>query len=539
MTANPHIRVERAAYWSAREHATQTPNDDEQLYSDRRASYSKGLPHDGNGHVDPAAFAQMLEALTSGEDDEGADGLDALPVGKNRANPNPLRTFTSPKAGLAAELIGGSAKHYAIAPAPAFASARIMAEIVENYWMAILRDKPFRNYGPDADVAQAVADLQSLGTRFTGPDPAHPWAPAPSAQTLFRSTAPGEALGPYVSQFLLQHAPFGAQRVDQKIQPAAPNTDYVTDWNEWLAIQNGEARPPATLQNSTVFVRNGRDIAQYVHIDQLYQAYFVACLILLGYPVGGPNGSPAFAPNIPYVTDRASKTQSGFATFGGPHLLALLTEVSTRGLKAVWYQKWYVHRRLRPETFAGRIHNQLIRHASTYDLDIATLQAASNLWSRLNNVNWLLPLAFPEGSPTHPAYGAGHATVAGACTTILKAWFNGSLKLSALHNPVTNSLVVPYIASANGQARNVYAGVDAGDLTIEGELNKLASNIGVGRDIAGVHWRSDHTASIALGEQVAIDTLRDYAGTFEERNIEFRFRKFDGSTAVINRGGLA
>jgi len=31
----------------------------------------------------------------------------------------------------------------------------------------------------------------------------------------------------------------------------------------------------------------------------------------------------------------------------------------------------------------------------------------------------LLPMAFPEGSPIHPAYGAGHATVAGACVTIL------------------------------------------------------------------------------------------------------------------------
>jgi hypothetical protein len=44
----------------------------------------------------------------------------------------------------------------------------------------------------------------------------------------------------------------------------------------------------------------------------------------------------------------------GFGTFGGPHILALLTEVSTRALKAVWYQKWLVHRRLRPEEFGGR-----------------------------------------------------------------------------------------------------------------------------------------------------------------------------------------
>ncbi len=33
-----------------------------------------------------------------------------------------------------------------------------------------------------------------------------------------------------------------------------------------------------------------------------------------------------------------------------------------------------------------------------------------------------LPMAFQEGSPMHPSYGAGHATVAGACVTILKAY---------------------------------------------------------------------------------------------------------------------
>jgi hypothetical protein len=29
----------------------------------------------------------------------------------------------------------------------------------------------------------------------------------------------------------------------------------------------------------------------------------------------------------------------------------------------------------------------------------------------------LLPLAFPEGSPVHTAYGSGHASVAGACVS--------------------------------------------------------------------------------------------------------------------------
>lgn len=47
----------------------------------------------------------------------------------------------------------------------------------------------------------------------------------------------------------------------------------------------------------------------------------------------------------------------------------------------------------------------------------------------------LLPQAFPEGAPTHPAYGAGHATVAGACVTILKAWFDESFVLPPPSSP--------------------------------------------------------------------------------------------------------
>jgi hypothetical protein len=49
-----------------------------------------------------------------------------------------------------------------------------------------------------------------------------------------------------------------------------------------------------------------------------------------------------------------------------------------------------------------------------------------------------------------------------------------------------------------------------------GELNKVTSNVAIGRNIAGVHWRSDGTESLFLGEQVAIALLRDHRQTFNE-----------------------
>jgi hypothetical protein len=78
-----------------------------------------------------------------------------------------------------------------------------------------------------------------------------------------------------------------------------------------------------------------------------------------------------------------------------------------------------------------------------------------------------------------------------------------------------------------------YSGPDAGDLTIGGELNKLASNVALGRNIAGVHWRSDATESLKLGEQVAIGILRDQKETYNEHFSSFTLVKFDGTQIVV------
>src|ERR1043166_4181711 len=125
----------------------------------------------------------------------------------------------------------------------------------------------------------------------------------------------------------------------------------------------------------------------------------------------------AFNPANPYLT---SRTQEGFGTFGAPAYAAATAEIATAALKAVWYQKWVVHRRLRPEAFGGAVHNHLTnRRQYPIHGDILNSAAVAQVFSKYGA--YLLPQAFPEGSPLHPSYGAGHATVAGACVTILKA----------------------------------------------------------------------------------------------------------------------
>jgi hypothetical protein len=64
-------------------------------------------------------------------------------------------------------------------------------------------------------------------------------------------------------------------------------------------------------------------------------------------------------------------------------------------------------------------------------------------------------------------------------------------------------------------------------------LNKLASNIALGRDTAGVHWRTDGEAGMRLGEEVALRLLRDHRRLHHEPFTGFSLTKFDGSSITV------
>lgn len=65
-----------------------------------------------------------------------------------------------------------------------------------------------------------------------------------------------------------------------------------------------------------------------------------------------------------------------------------------------------------------------------------------------------------------------------------------------------------------------------------GELNKVAANIAIGRNLAGVHWRSDYTQSMRLGEAVAISILEEQKLTYNEPG-SLTVTKFDGTAVTI------
>ena len=456
------------------------------------ASYSKALPHDARGHVDANAYQGLVDAVAT------ADPLlfESIPLGGTRK-------LTSPQAGLAFDLEGPDSHAILVRPAPRLDTAENSAEMAELYWMALARDVPFEQWGSDPTIGLACTDLSAF-SGFRGPKIGAQVTPA----TIFRGSTFGDLTGPFVSQFLLRDFRFGSLTVSQRQQTVLPGIDYLTDFAGWLAVQNGgPASGPDAFDPTPRYIRSLRDLGQYVHVDALYQAYLNACLILLELGVPVDSGLPP----------ATSANQAGFAEFGGPHVLSLVTEVATRALKAAWCQKWLVHRRLRPEEFGGRVHN-LLTGAASYAIDTQIL--SSTALARVFNAHgtFLLPQQFPEGCPTHPAYVGGHATVAGACVTILKAFFDDGF---VIPNPV--------VATADGTALVPWTGTA---LNVRDELNKVAANVATGRNAAGIHWRSDFSEGLLLGELVAIALLEEQKGCYNQ-DVTMTLRRFDGTTLTI------
>ncbi|MDJ0703551.1 MAG: vanadium-dependent haloperoxidase [Leptolyngbyaceae cyanobacterium MO_188.B28] len=622
------VRLEAAELARSRPYPTHQANGDEQRYAGDQyfMSFTKGLPHNPDTGLlqDPQDFVEYRRAIDDGFIDpfsdrvrHGAKFKVELVGSGYRVLPDPcptndFRQWEAPTAGVVFELEGPDAQAVTMPPAPPLldasgdANPELVLEMAEVYELAILRDQPFNAFESGRETSEITGSINRLNAlSYIGDQTGRPRkvnaAGLLDAQTVFRGSSPGVEVGPYLSQFLLIGntdrnrggsvneglITYGVLQVDQKVPIAEPCRDYMLTMDDYVQVQRG-IRPPLESYGSSKgaptleterpprrFISTLRDLATYVHYDALYEAYLNACIILLEM------GTP-FDPGFDHLSGvgvaagdaETRRNAGGFALYGGPHILTLVTEVATRALKAVRFQKFNNHIRLRPEALASRIELERLRAAGS----LSAIAAASIPPALMANIGAFkqalssngnggastldaiesgpglgsnfLPMAFPEGSPMHPAYGAGHATVAGACVTVLKAFFDTGSVLAQ-----TSGGAIAFKRLATGDTRIAFRapdlpgtgpgeGVPAGNLvshtpvqflTLEGELNKLAANISIGRDMAGVHYFSDYFDSLRMGEEVAIGILEEQALTYSTDPFVLSVPTFDGDVVRIGR----
>jgi hypothetical protein len=562
-------------------------------------SFTKGLPHNPDTGLlhDAKDFVEFRRAIDDAFIDpfsdrvcHGAKSQVMLSKGTycvvDETDADTLKDFRqweAPTAGVAFELEGPDAQSVTMPPAPSLLDAdgkvnpELVFEMAEVYELAILRDQPLNDFEGKAsgEIEQSINRLNNLSyirDKIKGRPRKVDSNGKLTAQTVFRGSSPGVEVGPYLSQFMLIGnadlngkgsvdeglITYGVLQIDQRVPIAEKGKNFMTNMKEYVLVQRGVS-PKEKPENSSFpirpesyvpedkddknsrparrFISTLRDLATYVHYDALYEAYLNACIILLGMKTPFDpafdhlSGGGAAAGN-----SQTRRHAGGFALYGGPHILNLVTEVATRALKAVRFQKFNNHIRLRPEALAARLEllrlkgnggisdkaiatipPDLITNIGAYKQELETQGILGAISSGPGKGTYFLPMAFPEGSPMHPAYGAGHATVAGACVTILKAFFDTSAVLAMTKEEDDEKekggddankgqdqkpkakFKVSFKRHALGDEKIAFCAPDFDPttglplkdtlesstpdqfLTLEGELNKLAANISIGR----------------------------------------------------------
>jgi membrane-associated phospholipid phosphatase len=503
-----------------------------------RGVYSKGFAgHTGpNGIIigpNPTLYSTYIEALRKRD--------------QNLLNQVYLQTGTLTDAHCVFDIeLEGKYKStygtYTIPPAPSIRSLTAAAELLEVYVMSLLRNFNFHILDTDCIFYKNIpTEAKSYVNTLIG----HLNVPSirdhlnhPSLfengditpDTLFRGISRGDLIGPYVSQFFYYETAVGNLKLEQKYQcldlsenivPDISNSKYsfLKTEQDFVSVWNGASRT-SSLSTKTKYMTNLMDLVMYINRDQIWESIFVTASLLLSrrIPIGF------------FVNPTRKPPVSRFVNLGPVDLYNLMTKATKLAMNATWVWKW-TQLRPRPEEMAYQVH--LEKTYSSSQLNGSSINFPSELINSpilneiaaKNNGKYMMPLAYSQGSPFHPSYPGGHATIAGAMVAIMKAWFN------------CDSLIPAVVPDLNGENLVLYRLESQPNevqfLRIEDELNKIATNCSHSRNMAGIHYRMDSESGIALGEQVAIDVLKDEVHKYSDE-ITFRFRRRNGEIVTIS-----
>jgi hypothetical protein len=442
--------------------------------------FTKGLPHSARYEVGAETLRAFDSALAAAD-----------PVAIDRALGDG-RVLINPLAAHALQPIGPDATQYRLPEPPKFEDRSFARDALEVLWAALCRDVPFGRYTSNPTISEAKAELGRLGV---------------SGGHLFGPHA--VRAGPVVSQFLFRDVHLGGILQPARRRLARSGLDHATDFGSFLRLQNGLApQRSAEYLDDRLYLHSGRSLASLVYQDYPGQLFIQAAQQLFS------QGRPALNPSNPYAK---LGSQVGFATWGAPQCFALLGQVSCQALTVAWFHKWIVHRCSRPEEYFGRVH---LAKTGQLDFPVPSAVGESVALRKITERtgSYLLPLAYPEGAPAHPSYPAGHAVYSGACATILKIFFDPN-----------RPIIAPVESNDDGTELEPYAD----QLSVGDEIDKLVWNVSFGRAFAGVHWRFDCEAGIALGEAIARDLLEETLSFCAEPRRLLRYRNFFGNEVRI------
>lgn len=501
------------------------------------SGYSSTIDFDRSASIERAMYTKCREgdnrnpAMSTYVDlaiDYDDPQLDALPTGGGRAHVEPNAAIQYATEGIDPHM-------GVMPPAAGYGTDELAASMLTLYWMAHFRDVPLLNIGNQDAWLDYFGELGSVYNDD------YPWV---NWNHTLRGGFWGTHDGPYINQFYLHEVEFGNMQFEPTVK-AAPQRDFAINDTDEPGLPKADFLPPATTGGPSAtqmrdgytggaepggnnpkpryiardaserWITTGRDLATLVRDEPSYQHYYMAALQLASW---GAQPSTSDGEALPPNQGDAGSPAGGmrYVNYGGAGLIDLLARVAKNALNAAWYQKWLVHLRQRPESIGVDLENgnPALQSGETQALPPALLNSQTRSGyavSRIQNDTGFayLPQAYPEGAPAHPAYPSGHSTIAGACVTVLKALFDdGQVGSLPAFTRSSNPLETREQPDTIGGSRNNYTNFD-GALTIHGELNKLAENVGVGRMWAGVHYWDDHVWGARLGEQIGVATLID------------------------------